>query len=115
MLDTLRLVSSEDVGRDEANVQSLLKKHKDATEELKNYGSTIEALHSQAEGLGERDRQSAEVQQRLSSIDARYLPTFSLISYKIPGVLRKLIILFHTLILNTLKSHFILTRLIFYL
>lgn len=28
MLDALRLVSSEDVGRDEANVQSLLKKHK---------------------------------------------------------------------------------------
>lgn len=47
MLDTLRLVSSEDVGRDEANVQSLLKKHKDATEELKNYATTIEALHTQ--------------------------------------------------------------------
>ena len=28
MLDTLRLVSSEDVGRDEASTQSLLKKHK---------------------------------------------------------------------------------------
>lgn len=42
MLDTLRLVSSEDVGRDEGNAQSLLKKHKDVTEELKNYASTIE-------------------------------------------------------------------------
>jgi len=28
MLDTLRLVSSEDVGKDEASVQSLIKKHK---------------------------------------------------------------------------------------
>ena len=28
MLDTLRLVSSEDVGRDEPSVESLLKKHK---------------------------------------------------------------------------------------
>lgn len=28
MVDTLRLVSSEDVGKDEASVQSLLKKHK---------------------------------------------------------------------------------------
>ena len=28
MLDTLRIVSSEDVGKDEASVQSLLKKHK---------------------------------------------------------------------------------------
>ncbi|KAL1138874.1 hypothetical protein AAG570_008936 [Ranatra chinensis] len=72
MLDTLRLVSSEDVGRDEANVQSLLKKHKDATEELKNYASTVEALHTQAQSLGERDRESPEVQERLTSIDARY-------------------------------------------
>lgn len=28
MVDTLRIVSSDDVGRDEANTQSLLKKHK---------------------------------------------------------------------------------------
>jgi spectrin beta len=61
MLDTLRLVSSEDVGRDEANVQSLLKKHKDVTDELKNYNSAIETLHKQAEQLGEQDRQSPEV------------------------------------------------------
>lgn len=61
MLDTLRLVSSEDVGRDEANVQSLLKKHKDVTDELKNYNSSIETLHKQAEQLGEQDRQSPEV------------------------------------------------------
>jgi len=54
-------VSSEDVGRDEANVQSLLKKHKDVTDELKNYSSIIETLHKQAEQLGEQDRQSPEV------------------------------------------------------
>ena len=28
LLDTLRIVSSKDVGKDEASVQSLLKKHK---------------------------------------------------------------------------------------
>ncbi|XP_023703245.1 spectrin beta chain isoform X6 [Cryptotermes secundus] len=72
MLDTLRLVSSEDVGRDEANVQSLLKKHKDVTDELKNYSSTIETLHKQAEQLGEQDRKSPEVVERLASIDHRY-------------------------------------------
>lgn len=65
MLDTLRLVSSEDVGRDEANVQSLLKKHKDVTDELKNYSSTIETLHKQAEQLGEQDRKSPEVRQEV--------------------------------------------------
>lgn len=63
MLDTLRLVSSEDVGRDEANVQSLLKKHNDVAEELKNYEATIAALKNQASQLGEHDKQSPEVQQ----------------------------------------------------
>ncbi|XP_045479704.1 spectrin beta chain isoform X5 [Harmonia axyridis] len=72
MLDTLRLVSSEDVGRDEGNAQSLLKKHKDVTEELKNYSSTIEALHQQADQLGPEVANSEEVAQRLASIDNRY-------------------------------------------
>jgi hypothetical protein len=47
MLDVLRLVSSDDIGKDESNVQTLLKKHKDITDELKNYASTIDALHEQ--------------------------------------------------------------------
>ncbi|XP_046599297.1 spectrin beta chain isoform X3 [Neodiprion lecontei] len=72
MLDTLRLVSSEDVGRDEANVQSLLKKHKDVTDELKNYATTIEQLHQQASQLGEHDSKSPKVLERLASIDSRY-------------------------------------------
>ncbi len=72
MLDVLRLVSSEDVGRDEANVQSLLKKHKSVSEDLKNYASTIEALKEQAQLLGEQDRTSSEVVERLASIERRY-------------------------------------------
>lgn len=47
MLDTKKLVTSEDVGRDEANVQSLLKKHKDVSDELKSYATAIEQLHQQ--------------------------------------------------------------------
>ncbi|ESP01600.1 hypothetical protein LOTGIDRAFT_139452 [Lottia gigantea] len=72
MLDILRMVSSEDVGKDEASVQSLLKKHKEVTEELKSYHTSIEALHEQAASLGEQDRESADVQSRLGSIDKRY-------------------------------------------
>ncbi|KAK7104923.1 spectrin beta chain-like isoform X2 [Littorina saxatilis] len=72
LLDTLRIVSSKDVGKDEASVQSLLKKHKEVTEELKNYQDVIEALHEQAASLGEQDRESSDVQSRLSSIDKRY-------------------------------------------
>lgn len=72
MLDTLRIVSSEDVGRDEANVESLLKKHKDVTDELKNYAQVIEALHQQASQLAEQDPDSTMVKERLESIDHRY-------------------------------------------
>ena len=52
MLDVLRLVSSDDIGKDEANVQTLLKKHKEITEDLKSYQTTIDALHDQAATLG---------------------------------------------------------------
>lgn len=73
MLDALRLVSSEDVGRDEANVQSLLKKHKDVADELKNYAETISQIHSQAENLeGLNDEEQQKVSERLQAIDARY-------------------------------------------
>jgi len=72
MLDILRLVSSDDTGKDEANVQTLLKKHKEISDELKNYESTIKALHDQADALGEDDRESRTVTERLNSIDKRY-------------------------------------------
>ena len=35
------IVSSDDIGQDEGNVQTLLKKHKDVTDELKNYQEPI--------------------------------------------------------------------------
>merc|ERR1712066_1035716 len=70
MLDILRLVSSDDTGKDESNVQTLLKKHKETTDELKNYASTIDALHEQGSTLGEDDMPM--VQERLASIDKRY-------------------------------------------
>jgi len=56
MLDLLRIVSSDDIGKDESNVQTLLKKHKDIADELKNYSTTIETLHDQAKQLGEDDK-----------------------------------------------------------
>ena len=62
MLDTLRLVSSEDVGRDEASVQSLLKKHRDISDELENYSTVIQALHEQAANLGEGVRKSSDLE-----------------------------------------------------
>merc|ERR1712142_880769 len=72
MLDILKLVSSDDIGKDESNVQTLLKKHKEVTDELKNYQSTIDSLHEQAGALGDEDRESGPVVERLASIDRRY-------------------------------------------
>lgn len=40
-------MSSEDTGVDEAQVQSLLKKHKDVTDELKHYANVIQQLKQQ--------------------------------------------------------------------
>lgn len=72
MLDALRLVSSEDVGRDEANVQSLLKKHKDVADELKNYSETIDQLHGQAQKLTLGEEEQKNVSDRLAAVDDRY-------------------------------------------
>ena len=59
MLDILELVSSDDIGKDESNVQTLLKEHKGVTDELRNYLATINALRKQAGALGEEDLESA--------------------------------------------------------
>ena len=72
MLDILKLVSSDDIGKDESKVQTLLKKHKEVTNELKNNPSVINVLHEKSSGLGEEDRESGLVVERLSSIDRRY-------------------------------------------
>ncbi|XP_077975326.1 spectrin beta chain, non-erythrocytic 1-like isoform X4 [Styela clava] len=72
LVDTLRLVSTDDCGRDEASVQTLLKKHNQVQTELKDFASQIQAMHEQAEKLPEHDRESIEVQERLRSIDNRY-------------------------------------------
>eukprot|EP00096_Caligus_rogercresseyi_P005117 TRINITY_DN1_c1_g1_i5.p1 TRINITY_DN1_c1_g1~~TRINITY_DN1_c1_g1_i5.p1 ORF type:complete len:2388 (+),score=778.70 TRINITY_DN1_c1_g1_i5:189-7352(+) len=72
MLDILRLVSSDDIGKDESNVQTLLKKHKETSDELKNYQATVDALHTQAGELGETDRDSETVKERLNLVDNRY-------------------------------------------
>lgn len=68
----MRVVSSEDVGRDEANVQSLLKKHKDVADELKNYNDVIEQLHTQAGNLTCTEEEQLKVNERMGAIDARY-------------------------------------------
>ncbi|XP_055345534.1 spectrin beta chain-like isoform X2 [Paramacrobiotus metropolitanus] len=72
MLDMLRLVSSDDIGRDEGHVQSLLKKHQDVIDQLQRYEPSIRTIQEQAANLGEQDRNSPEVRQRVGDIAHRY-------------------------------------------
>ncbi|CAF0848373.1 unnamed protein product [Didymodactylos carnosus] len=73
MLDMLKLVSSEDIGRDELSAQTLLKKHKDVQDLLDNYRKTIDGLKQvNLQQLTADDRQSQDVQQRIQSINRRY-------------------------------------------
>lgn len=72
MFDTFRLVTSKDVGVDEVNADSLLKKHEKIQKELEDYKDVIDNLKEQTERLGERDRNAPEVAERLASIDKRY-------------------------------------------
>lgn len=72
MLDTFRLVTSKDVGVDEVNAESLLKKHDKIHKELEDYQNVINNLRQQTERLGEGDRDSPQVAERLASIEKRY-------------------------------------------
>lgn len=72
MFDTFRLVTSKDVGVDEVNADSLLKKHEKIHKELEAYQNVINNLKQQTERLGERDRNAPQVAERLDSIDKRY-------------------------------------------
>ncbi|XP_067877956.1 spectrin beta chain, non-erythrocytic 1-like isoform X6 [Heterodontus francisci] len=72
ILDTLRIVTSSDVGHDEYSTQTLAKKHKDVEEEIHNHRPTIDALHEQARSLPADFAQSPEVDGRLPAIEQRY-------------------------------------------
>ncbi|CAF2887520.1 unnamed protein product [Rotaria sp. Silwood2] len=73
MLDMLKLVSSEDIGRDELSAQTLLKKHKDTQDLLDNYHKTIEGFkQNNLQTLSPEKQTLSDVQQRLQSIERRY-------------------------------------------
>ncbi|KAH9405517.1 Spectrin beta chain, non-erythrocytic 1 [Tyrophagus putrescentiae] len=72
MLDFRRLVSSNDVGVDEATTQSLIMKHNNSCGELKNYYNIIEGLKQQADTLWSNFRRPPEVVERISRIGNMY-------------------------------------------
>lgn len=72
LIEMLRKLDSEDVGRDETSAMSLLKKHNADKEELMNYNEVIKALHQQREQLSEKDRDLPQVGDSLRTVDNRY-------------------------------------------
>ncbi|XP_064407877.1 spectrin beta chain, non-erythrocytic 1 isoform X2 [Latimeria chalumnae] len=71
-LDTLRIVSSNEVGHDEYSTQALAKKHKEVEEEIQNHRPAIDALHEQARSLPPEFARLPEVDGRLPAIEQRY-------------------------------------------
>ena len=79
MFDILKLVSSDDVGRDELSAQILLKKHKDTQDLLENYRQTIDNFkQNNLQNLSSEKRNLIDVQQRLQSIERRYIELLEL-------------------------------------
>ncbi|KAM4720867.1 spectrin beta chain, non-erythrocytic 2 isoform 2-T2 [Rhinophrynus dorsalis] len=82
ILDTLRLVSTSDVGHDEYSTQTLVKKHKDVEEEILNHRPAIDALHEQAHGLPPAYSHSPEVDGRLPALEQRYEELVALAAHR---------------------------------
>ncbi|KAK0414269.1 hypothetical protein QR680_007238 [Steinernema hermaphroditum] len=71
LLDTLRVVSSDDVGRDEGSVQALIKKHDGVEGELEKFDHHILQLQQQIETLPEEAREHPDILQRLGTTSKR--------------------------------------------
>ncbi|GMR59132.1 hypothetical protein PMAYCL1PPCAC_29327 [Pristionchus mayeri] len=67
LLDTLRVVSSDDVGKDEGSVQLLLRKHDDVDGELQAFEEHIKQLHQKAESLPPDARELPDIVERLDT------------------------------------------------
>ncbi|KJH51468.1 spectrin repeat-containing domain protein [Dictyocaulus viviparus] len=67
LLDTLRIVSSDDIGKDEGTVQLLLKKHDDVSDVLQTFDTHIKELYQKAEALPLDAREHPDIRERLDS------------------------------------------------
>uniref|UniRef100_A0A4W5N753 Spectrin beta chain n=1 Tax=Hucho hucho TaxID=62062 RepID=A0A4W5N753_9TELE len=70
ILETLRQVSSQEVGHDEFSTQTLARKQREVEEEIQSHRTLIDSLHEQALGLPPVHANSA--QGRLPAIEQRY-------------------------------------------
>ncbi|CAJ0961934.1 unnamed protein product, partial [Mesorhabditis belari] len=67
LLDTLRVVSSDDVGRDESTAKLLLQKHDTVDRDLDKFDEHIKQLHEKAEALPVEAREHPDIKERLDT------------------------------------------------
>lgn len=67
--DSYRLVSSDDFGHDEYSTQSLVKKHRAATEEIEKHKATVLGLRKLLSELGTEYRNQVDVQISIVEVE----------------------------------------------
>ncbi|XP_053577742.1 spectrin beta chain, non-erythrocytic 4 [Bombina bombina] len=70
--DTYRLVSSDDFGHDEYSTQSLVKKHREAMEEIEKHQATVLGLRNQLKELGAEYSDQVDVQISIVEVEQLY-------------------------------------------
>ncbi|TMS14199.1 Spectrin beta chain, non-erythrocytic 1 [Larimichthys crocea] len=72
IMETLRQVSSQEVGHDEFSTQTLARKQREIEEEIQSHHPVIDSLHEQVQALPEAYLHYPEVDGRLPAIEQRY-------------------------------------------
>uniref|UniRef100_A0A8D3BZS0 Spectrin beta chain n=1 Tax=Scophthalmus maximus TaxID=52904 RepID=A0A8D3BZS0_SCOMX len=72
IMETLRQVSSHEVGHDEFSTQTLARKQREIEEEIQSHRPLIESLHEQVQALPQAYVQFPQVDGRLPAIEQRY-------------------------------------------
>ncbi|XP_024118372.1 spectrin family protein [Oryzias melastigma] len=72
IMETLRQLSSPELGHDEFSTQTLARKQREIDEEIQSHRPLINALHEQAQALPEAYVSHPQVDGRLPSIEERY-------------------------------------------
>ncbi|KAM6906877.1 spectrin family protein isoform 3-T3 [Xenentodon cancila] len=72
IMETLRQVSSQEVGHDEFSTQTLARKQREIEEEIQSHHPLIDSLHEQANALPQAYIHLPQVDGRLPAIEQRY-------------------------------------------
>ncbi|KAG7272728.1 hypothetical protein CRUP_038174 [Coryphaenoides rupestris] len=78
LADTLRQVSSQELGHDEFSTQTLARKQREVEEEIQSHRPVIDSLQEQVLALPEAFAEHPQVEGRVPSIEQRYAELVSL-------------------------------------